>query len=96
MVGAPLLTLSAARSSPNVQKETKTTGAAVNDDLTREDLFQAADRLVEEVLSAAGVTRPPVDVVALALRRFGMTVRKSPTPARRVGNGRRRVQSARV
>jgi len=58
----------------------------VDDELTREDLFQAADRLVEEVLSAAGVTRPPVDAVDLARRHFGMTVREeaAPNPRARV------------
>ncbi len=59
----------------------------MNDDLTRDDLFQAADRLVEETLSAAGVTRPPVDVVDLARRHFGMTVREEAALNPRVRRG---------
>jgi hypothetical protein len=46
----------------------------MTEDLTREDLHQAADRLVEELLAAAGVARPPVDAVDLARRHLGMIV----------------------
>jgi hypothetical protein len=49
--------------------------AAMTEDFTRDDLHQAADRLVETLLIQAGVTRPPVDAVALA-RRHGVVLRE--------------------
>jgi hypothetical protein len=55
----------------------------MSDDLTPEDFHRAIDRAVEELLESAGVTRPPVDAVDLARRRFGMTVRVGARPGRR-------------
>ena len=48
----------------------------MSEDLTREEVHGAADRLVDELLAAAGVTRPPVDVVELARRHFNMALRE--------------------
>jgi hypothetical protein len=42
------------------------------EDFTREDLFRTIDRMVEDLLSAAGITAPPVDAVALARGHLGM------------------------
>jgi hypothetical protein len=47
----------------------------MNDDLTREDVAQRADRIVDDLLTAAGVTQPPVDALAVA-RHLGMTIRE--------------------
>ena len=47
----------------------------MSDDLTREDLHLNADRLVEDLLAAAGVTQPPVDALVVA-RHLGMTIRE--------------------
>jgi hypothetical protein len=44
------------------------------DDLSREDVVGVIDRLVIEVLEAAGVKEPPVDAIALAQRHLGMDV----------------------
>src|SRR3989442_1609618 len=44
------------------------------DDLSREDVTQAVDRAVHDLLDAAGVTAPPVDAIALAQRHLGMVV----------------------
>jgi hypothetical protein len=38
----------------------------MSDGLTREEVHEAADRLVEELLASAGVTGPPVDALVLA------------------------------
>jgi hypothetical protein len=38
----------------------------VSEDLTREEVHQAVDRVVDDLLARAGVTGPPVDVLALA------------------------------
>ena len=54
----------------------------MSDDLTREEVHQAADRLVDDLLTAAGVTRPPVDAVDLARRHLGMTIREESRPGR--------------
>ena len=40
----------------------------MNEDLSPEEALQAVDRLVDELLEQAGLTAPPVDAVALALR----------------------------
>ena len=58
----------------------------MNDDLTRDDVLRTADRLVEELLSTAGVTRPPVNAIDLA-RHLGMTVRMEAPPGRRARVG---------
>ncbi len=52
----------------------------MSEDLTREEVHVAADRLVDELLASAGVTRPPVDVVELARRHLKMTVREDARP----------------
>lgn len=44
------------------------------ENLPREDVLAAVDRLVEEVLAEAGVTGPPVDAIALAQGHLGMVV----------------------
>jgi hypothetical protein len=56
----------------------------MSDDLTREEVHHAVDRLVEELLERAGVTAPPVDAVALARRHLGL-----PAPTERRPRGRR-------
>src|SRR4051794_33740670 len=55
----------------------------MSEDLTQEDLHHTADRLVDELLAAAGVARPPVDAIDLARRHFGMTVREDERPGPR-------------
>src|SRR5262249_45745518 len=42
--------------------------------LDREDVVATVDRMVEELLEAAGVTQPPVDAIVLAQRHLGMLV----------------------
>src|SRR5689334_6913750 len=54
----------------------------MTEDLTREDVHHAADRLVENLLAAAGVTRPPVDALDVARRHLGMSVREEARPGR--------------
>src|SRR2546423_6434774 len=44
------------------------------DDLAHEEVTQAVDDVVEELLDAAGVTGPPVNAIALAQRHLGMVV----------------------
>ena len=44
------------------------------DDMPREDVIAVIDQMVEELLDAAGVTGPPVDVIALAQRHLGMVI----------------------
>jgi hypothetical protein len=44
------------------------------DDMPREDVVAAVDSLVEELLRAANVKQPPVDVIALAQGHLGMVV----------------------
>ena len=44
------------------------------DDVPREDVTNTVDRMVEELLSTAGFTKPPVDAIALAQRHLGMVV----------------------
>jgi Zn-dependent peptidase ImmA (M78 family) len=46
----------------------------MSEDLAREEVHHAVDRVVEELLSAAGVTAPPVDAIALAQGHLGMLV----------------------
>ncbi len=64
----------------------------MNEDLTREEVHAAADRLADELLAAAGVTRPPVDAVELARRHLHMTIREEARPA--AGGRSRRGASA--
>lgn len=44
------------------------------DNLPREEVLATVDRMVEELLDAAGITEPPVDAIALAQRHLGMAV----------------------
>jgi hypothetical protein len=44
------------------------------DGLPREEVAATVDRVVEELLQAAGVALPPVDAIALAQRHLGMVV----------------------
>ncbi len=46
----------------------------MREDLDREEVVGTVDRLVEELLRAAGVVQPPVDAIALAQRHLGMLV----------------------
>jgi len=46
----------------------------MTEDLSREDVHHTVDRVVEELLDAAGVAAPPVDAIALAQRHLGMIV----------------------
>src|SRR5476651_932430 len=46
----------------------------MNDDLPREDVVATIDRMVEELLDAAKLTKPPVDTIALAQQHLGMVV----------------------
>jgi hypothetical protein len=64
----------------------------MNEDLTREDVYHAADLLVEELLDAAGVTRPPVNAVDVA-RHLQMSLRE-PAPSAPRGSEESRQWSA--
>ncbi len=44
------------------------------DEMPREDMTAAIDKMVEELLDAAQVAEPPVDAIALAQRHLGMIV----------------------
>lgn len=44
------------------------------DDLSRDSVVEAVDRAVEGLLEAAGLTSPPVDVIAMAQRQLDMVV----------------------
>lgn len=44
------------------------------DDLPREDVHAVVDQVVDELLRAAGIVGPPVDVITLAQRHLGMVV----------------------
>lgn len=44
------------------------------DDVPREEVIGAVERVVQELLEAAGVREPPVDAIALAQRHLGMVV----------------------
>jgi predicted transcriptional regulator len=63
--------------------------------LTPEEAHGAVDRLVEELLEAAGVGGPPVDAIALAQRHLGMVVcldRAQPQRGRaQRGGGRKQI-----
>jgi hypothetical protein len=56
-------------------------------DLPPVEVAAAIDRVVGELLDAAGVTEPPVDAIALAERHLGLPVRREPG-ARGVRRGR--------
>lgn len=44
------------------------------DDLSRDEMVGTVDRMVKELLTAAGVEQPPVDVLSLAQRHLGMQI----------------------
>src|SRR4029077_10996833 len=44
------------------------------DDLSREEVVEAVDRAVAELLQSAGMEAPPVDAIVLAQRHLGMSV----------------------
>src|SRR5262249_38741580 len=46
----------------------------MREDLPREEAVGTIDRVVEELLQAAGINTPPVDAIALAQRHLGMVV----------------------
>src|SRR6516162_1572541 len=46
----------------------------MSEELSREDVHYAVDRVVAELLEAAGVTKPPVDAIALAQGHLGIIV----------------------
>lgn len=46
----------------------------MSEDLAREEVHHAVDRIVEELLLTANVAAPPVDAIALAQRHLGMLV----------------------
>lgn len=46
----------------------------MSDGLTREEVLEKIDASVEDLLTAAGWTEPPVDAIALAQRHLGMIV----------------------
>src|SRR5436309_3224676 len=46
----------------------------MSEELSREEVHQAVDRAVAELLDAAEVAAPPVDAIALAQRHLGMVV----------------------
>src|SRR5262249_13677897 len=65
------------------ESEPRREEGVMSEDLSREDVVAAVDRAVEELLAAAGVSAPPVDAVAVAERRLGLTVRHEDRPRRR-------------
>jgi hypothetical protein len=46
----------------------------MSEELSREEVYEAIDRAVADLLEAAGVTGPPVDAIALAQGQLGMVV----------------------
>jgi Zn-dependent peptidase ImmA (M78 family) len=65
----------------------------MSEDLQREEVLSAVDRLVDELLQAAGVVKPPVDAIALAQGHLGMQVcldRRQPQRGRAQRSGGRR------
>ena len=47
----------------------------MSEEWTAEEIHSAADRVVEELLEAGGVSEPPVDALALALSHLHLTVK---------------------
>lgn len=63
------------------------------EDLSRGEVTSAVDRVVEDLLHAAGVPGPPVDAIALAQRHLGMVVcldRRQPQRGRAQRTGGRK------
>ncbi len=54
----------------------------MREDLSREEVHQAVDRLVEELLEKAGVAAPPVDALAVAQRHLGLSLHLDGGPRR--------------
>src|SRR5690349_16442474 len=52
----------------------RTGGDGMSEDLTREEVGEAVDQAVEELLGTAKVEAPPVDAIVLAQRHLGMIV----------------------
>jgi hypothetical protein len=46
----------------------------MGEDLAREEVVAAIDRVIEELLERAGVQAPPVDAIALARRQLGLAI----------------------
>jgi Zn-dependent peptidase ImmA (M78 family) len=46
----------------------------MTEELSREEVHETVDRMVEELLGAAGVSAPPVDAIRIAQRHLGMIV----------------------
>src|SRR6516164_2108602 len=46
----------------------------MSDDLSREEVHETVDRMVEELLEAAGIGAPPVDAIKIAQGHLGMIV----------------------
>jgi hypothetical protein len=55
----------------------------MSEDLSREEVDAAVDRLIAELLEKARLERPPVDALALAERHLGLTVSYEPEPPAR-------------
>ena len=55
----------------------------MDEELLREDVLRTIDLAVEELLSAAGVEEPPVDVLGLAQRHLGLSVAVEQTASNR-------------
>lgn len=51
----------------------------MSDDLSPEEIHNAVDRAVQDLLDAASVTAPPVDALALAQRHAGLKLRLDPS-----------------
>src|SRR5262249_53393884 len=49
-------------------------GTAMREALSRDEVVEAVDRAIEELLESAGVQAPPVDAIALAQRYLKMIV----------------------
>jgi Zn-dependent peptidase ImmA (M78 family) len=65
----------------------------VIENLERDEVVRTVDRMVEELLQAAGVQQPPVDAIALAQRHLGMMVcldRRQPQRGRAQRSGGRK------
>jgi hypothetical protein len=57
----------------------------MREDLSREEVHRAVDRLVDELLEKAGVTAPPVDALALAQRQLGLVLTLDKGEPKRAG-----------
>jgi hypothetical protein len=54
----------------------------MSEDLLGEEVRHAIDRVVEELLTAAGVSAPPVDAIALARGHLGLVLERERAPQR--------------